>query len=220
MGNFLAAPITEKETTRGGGNGITFAMSNMQGWRSSMEDAHVTAINPKGLPEGTAVFAVFDGHGGSLAAELASQKLTDVLSAKFKDAEVFKPNTTFDPERTGKAMRDAFMELDAEIKLNLFDKSGVETDQSGCTAVAALVTDTHIIVANAGACLTRQARVAACCSPVALTLCAALMVSPCRRLAQRAGQERCHHRDVVRPQARQRECIRDREALTCSRHTC
>lgn len=153
MGNFLAAPITEKETSRGDGNGITFAMSNMQGWRSSMEDAHVTAVNPAGLPEGTAVFAVFDGHGGSLAAELASKKLTDKLADKFKEAEVFKVGTAFDPERAGKAMRDAFMALDADIKQSLVDKNGVETDQSGCTAVAALVTASHIIVANAGACV-------------------------------------------------------------------
>lgn len=145
MGNFLASPITEKDTAGGAGNGIVFAMSNMQGWRSTMEDAHITALNPEGLPPGTALFAVFDGHGGTLTAEMASRDLTAMLAAKFKDAGAFKDGQLADPERAGRAMRDAYMELDRQIRKDL-DAS----DQSGCTAVSALVTKTHIIVANAG----------------------------------------------------------------------
>lgn len=37
MGAFLDTPITEKETKSGVGNGLVFATSTMQGWRSSME---------------------------------------------------------------------------------------------------------------------------------------------------------------------------------------
>ena len=37
----------------------------MQGWRKSMEDAHIT--NTKDLGNGRSLFAVFDGHGGKLA---------------------------------------------------------------------------------------------------------------------------------------------------------
>ena len=33
----------------------------MQGWRKSMEDAHICEIN---LGDGNAFFGVFDGHGG------------------------------------------------------------------------------------------------------------------------------------------------------------
>jgi serine/threonine protein phosphatase PrpC len=35
----------------------------MQGWRKSMEDAHICEIN---LGDGNAFFGVFDGHGGKL----------------------------------------------------------------------------------------------------------------------------------------------------------
>jgi serine/threonine protein phosphatase PrpC len=35
----------------------------MQGWRKSMEDAHIADLNVDG--KGTAVFGVFDGHGGT-----------------------------------------------------------------------------------------------------------------------------------------------------------
>ncbi len=33
----------------------------MQGWRKSMEDAHIAITN---LTEDVALFGVFDGHGG------------------------------------------------------------------------------------------------------------------------------------------------------------
>ncbi|KAJ8561659.1 hypothetical protein ON010_g8019 [Phytophthora cinnamomi] len=45
-------------------------------------------------------------------------------------------------------MRDAFMELDASIRKTFDENFG--SDQSGCTAIAALVTPSHIIVANSG----------------------------------------------------------------------
>ena len=35
----------------------------MQGWRKSMEDAHIANLD---LPGGVSVFGVFDGHGGKL----------------------------------------------------------------------------------------------------------------------------------------------------------
>lgn len=33
-----------------------------KGWRTSMEDAHISKLN---LIEGVHLFAVFDGHGGT-----------------------------------------------------------------------------------------------------------------------------------------------------------
>jgi hypothetical protein len=33
----------------------------MQGWRKSMEDAHIAHLD---LPGGVSLFGVFDGHGG------------------------------------------------------------------------------------------------------------------------------------------------------------
>lgn len=42
MGNLLPSPITEKETHRGETDDrLQFAVSSMQGWRVSMEDAHI-----------------------------------------------------------------------------------------------------------------------------------------------------------------------------------
>ena len=35
----------------------------MQGWRNTMEDSHIAALE---LPNGVSFFGVYDGHGGML----------------------------------------------------------------------------------------------------------------------------------------------------------
>ncbi|CEG35312.1 protein phosphatase [Plasmopara halstedii] len=149
MGNFLTTPITEKDTDGGEGNGLFFGLATMQGWRTGMEDAHVAQINPEGLPQGCSLFAVFDGHGGRLAADLAAEGITKEFAAVMK-SDIFPGGKAegADPKKIGKAMRDAFMNLDQNIR-KTFDEN-YASDQSGCTAITALVTPTHIIVANSG----------------------------------------------------------------------
>jgi len=39
-GAYLSEPITEKETTSGEDSRLRYGVSSMQGWRTSMEDAH------------------------------------------------------------------------------------------------------------------------------------------------------------------------------------
>ncbi|RLN02464.1 hypothetical protein BBJ28_00016892 [Nothophytophthora sp. Chile5] len=148
MGNFLATPIIEKDTEEGAGNGVTYAIASMQGWRTGMEDAHVAELSPEGLPEGCSVFAVFDGHGGHLAAELASRKLTSGFAAVMKSVFPDGKLGNADPKKIGEAMGEAFMALDKDL-YSTFEKE-YGSDQSGCTAIAAFLTPTHIIVANAG----------------------------------------------------------------------
>ncbi|GMF13124.1 unnamed protein product [Phytophthora lilii] len=149
MGNFLATPITEKDTQSGRGNGLEFGLATMQGWRTGMEDAHVAQLEPAGLPAGCSLFAVFDGHGGRLAADLAADRLTEQL-AKTMTTDVLPGGKAegADPQKIGRAMRDAFMNLDQDIRESFEKNYG--SDLSGCTAIAALITPTHIIVANSG----------------------------------------------------------------------
>ena len=42
---------------------MLYACSEMQGWRNTMEDAHITRAD---LTEEVSVFGVFDGHGGRI----------------------------------------------------------------------------------------------------------------------------------------------------------
>lgn len=49
----------------------------MQGWRKTMEDAHIA--DTESLGEGRSLFAVFDGHGGKEAAIFAGRHYVNTL---------------------------------------------------------------------------------------------------------------------------------------------
>ena len=155
MGNLLGAPVTEKETHVGTVEGydIDFAVSSMQGWRVHMEDAHITepriyAMEPKNTEKenggkeyytkielpGHSLYAVFDGHGGTFAANYAGKNMCRVLSMQPKFLEYAKfvkgrPEKEATMESSAQkvqflrsgldllegALRDTFVELDKEI---------------------------------------------------------------------------------------------------------
>mmetsp|Transcript_28171 Transcript_28171/g.76374 ORF Transcript_28171/g.76374 Transcript_28171/m.76374 type:complete len:152 (-) Transcript_28171:1498-1953(-) len=98
MGNLLSAPVTEKETHQGvtKDEQLKFGLSSMQGWRVHMEDAHIAegdlyALDASGngtstkisLP-GHALFAVYDGHGGTFAAMYSGNNFLRILSKQTK----------------------------------------------------------------------------------------------------------------------------------------
>jgi len=49
----------------------------MQGWRTNMEDAHITISDLGGDHEGLSIFGVFDGHGGREVAQFCRTHLPD-----------------------------------------------------------------------------------------------------------------------------------------------
>merc|ERR1712153_262164 len=141
MGAFLDKPITEKKTSKTSGNGLTATSSHMQGWRVSMEDAHIQMFG-LGQHRDINLFGVFDGHGGSYAAQFTAAKLAENIlnTSQWNDSEVMAVETL------GEALRQAALDLD------LRDEPPVRSgeDHSGTTAVFGLVTSTHIIIANIG----------------------------------------------------------------------
>ncbi|KAM3571329.1 hypothetical protein VYU27_006622 [Nannochloropsis oceanica] len=76
MGAYLSTPITDKESEDGEGGHIRYGVSAMQGWRRSMEDAHVAVPALKG-DERAAIFGVFDGHGGREVAHFVARHLVE-----------------------------------------------------------------------------------------------------------------------------------------------
>jgi len=138
MGQTLSVPATDKISTTGGDARFLYAVSEMQGWRISMEDTHAHVLE---LEEGTdkpnSFFAVYDGHGGSAASKFAGQAVHKRLTTEVAYRE----------GRWADAMKDAFLGADADLKAD----PGHARDPSGCTAVATLVThDRKLICANAG----------------------------------------------------------------------
>ena len=193
MGNLLGAPVTEKETKGGKTNcGLSYGLSSMQGWRIHMEDAHICQTEVYAeyeesnketmkIPlEGTSLFAVFDGHAGSFAAEFSEETFMNVLSRNSKFVEYAKcmkeenTNNKTQEEMVSHdrrlldlledALSTTFLEFDSLLYATVTSKSKVTEDingeeeedearmcdDSGTTAVVVLLTPRWIICANAG----------------------------------------------------------------------
>ncbi|KAI8499276.1 Protein phosphatase 1G [Branchiostoma belcheri] len=76
MGAYLSEPKLDKDSADGGTARLSYGVSAMQGWRISMEDAHNCIPE---FDEKTALFAVYDGHGGAEVAEYCAKYLPDHL---------------------------------------------------------------------------------------------------------------------------------------------
>lgn len=144
MGNFLDAPITEKNTYRATYDCGNMGCSEMQGWRKDMEDQHITKVMPS--LNDHLLLAVFDGHGGKSAAIYAERHLITVI----ENTEEWKRylNGERSPEVAGEALSSAFLRIDDDMRA--FQRTPEAGDSSGCTAVVCMVTPMHIICANAG----------------------------------------------------------------------
>lgn len=123
-------PITKKTTVRGRVQQARisdYAFSGMQGWRMTMEDAHMvcTEIPVEGrdepLSKGHAIFGVMDGHGGDLTSEFAADNFMSVLSSNpnlKKYARMSSEDQSNVPgiECLRAALADTFSRLDVEIR--------------------------------------------------------------------------------------------------------
>jgi protein phosphatase 2C family protein 2/3 len=138
MGQTLSAPATKKNTETGEDARFFFSVSDMQGWRITMEDAHAAVLDLDQQPDkSNSFFAVYDGHGGSTVAKFAGKHVHQRLVTE----------ESYQAGDYGKALQQAFLGTDEDLLAN----PGHTRDPSGCTAVAALVThDNKIYVANAG----------------------------------------------------------------------
>ncbi|KAI8072783.1 phosphatase 2C-domain-containing protein [Gongronella butleri] len=135
MGQTLSEPVTEKHTTSGSSKRLLWGSSGMQGWRITMEDAHTTITDYKGTLN--SFFAVFDGHGGSEVAKYSGEH----LYKRILDSDAFKQGKL----RT--ALKEGFLGIDQDLRAD----PQYENVNSGCTAVAALITkENDLYVANAG----------------------------------------------------------------------
>ncbi|KAI0822265.1 PP2C-domain-containing protein [Trametes gibbosa] len=139
-GQTLSIPATDKTTEQGGNGKFVYGVSEMQGWRITMEDAHTAVLNlddQTSESETNTFFAVYDGHGGSAVAQYAGEH----LHHRLVQDEAYKG------KNWQLALKNAFLGTDEDIRSN----PKFARDSSGCTAVAALVTkEGNIYVANAG----------------------------------------------------------------------
>lgn len=151
MGNSLAQAQTVKHTQRlSSSTGIEVGSTGMQGWRTEMEDTHVSVDMPS-QPDHV-FLAVFDGHGGSETALIAANKIVNIFEQSVNWKKYLEKGAT-DFDLIALAFRETYLNIDDDLKKRQQIKSLSKeepVDMSGCTAVSAIITPTHIICANAG----------------------------------------------------------------------
>ena len=139
MGNQLIHPVIDKVTSTFRANDIIAGISEMQGFRNSMEDTHIATTIPS-APDHT-LFAVFDGHGGDASAKFAKEHFVETLS---QSPEWLTYLATKSPVHLTDALANCFICIDTDMRN---DPTILDT---GCTAVVVIVTPTMIVCANAG----------------------------------------------------------------------
>ncbi|XP_030054450.1 LOW QUALITY PROTEIN: protein phosphatase 1G [Microcaecilia unicolor] len=102
MGAYLSQPNTVKNSSDGGNHRLNYGFSAMQGWRVSMEDAHNCIPE---LDSETAMFSVYDGHGGEEVALYCAKYLPEII----KDQKAYKEG------KLQKALEDAFLAIDDKL---------------------------------------------------------------------------------------------------------
>jgi len=162
--------VTQKNCSDGLKGYVAWSASEMQGWRESMEDAHVTiaslrdAVTVSHMSETSTVdngwsnvglFGVFDGHGGFQVAKFCERHLPEAIASR--------PSSNI-----GTAMSEAFVEMDQLLKdplglrelkrLTALAKTSSRRTRRfrgsaegiGSTAVLCCVTPSCLVVANCG----------------------------------------------------------------------
>jgi len=114
MGAYLSSPSLTKETSSGTcpnptnkSSIVTWSATSMQGWRKTMEDAHITTTSCPSTSgtNDTMVFSVFDGHGGSEVALFCEKHFVEELVKRkeWKEGDV------------GKSLVETFHKLDEMV---------------------------------------------------------------------------------------------------------
>ncbi|KAM3360802.1 protein phosphatase 2C 50 isoform X2 [Capsicum galapagoense] len=104
------------------------------------------------------LFGVYDGHGGSQVASYCHERLHMALAHEIDIVKEVSHNVSVNwKEQWSKAFLNCFCRVDDEVGGFCSETDGIEPDLSaiapesvGSTAVVALVSPTHIIVANCG----------------------------------------------------------------------
>ncbi|KAK3165945.1 hypothetical protein QOZ80_1AG0039650 [Eleusine coracana subsp. coracana] len=136
-----------------------FGVTSVCGRRREMEDA--VSIRPDFLPGAAAgkhhFFGVFDGHGCSHVATMCQDRMHEVVADEHKNA-----GSAGEEAAWKGVMERSFARLDEQAASWATSRSGDEPacrceqqmpsrcDHVGSTAVVAVVSSTHIVVANAG----------------------------------------------------------------------
>jgi serine/threonine protein phosphatase PrpC len=135
MGPYLSQPDVKKVTEMGADARFQYSATSMQGWRNQQEDSHIADLK---LPNGEAIFGVFDGHGGKEVAVWVEKKFVET----FKKLPEYKNGDYENALRKCFIMMDEMMQKDSSVASSCMS--------TGCTACVCLITKDSVICANSG----------------------------------------------------------------------
>mmetsp|Transcript_7162 Transcript_7162/g.13858 ORF Transcript_7162/g.13858 Transcript_7162/m.13858 type:complete len:320 (+) Transcript_7162:45-1004(+) len=165
MGVLLSKPNTEKVYDEGAVGNVKYAACSMQGWRTSMEDAHTAELEFDSNK--SCFFGVYDGHAGTDVA---------IYSSRFLHQNV-KSSPAYAKKDFNTALKEGFLKTDADLRLDSgmvecakirrevarsktqgsdddedddVDEDSSSLTESGSTAVTVLLTGKELYCANAG----------------------------------------------------------------------
>ncbi|KAJ1290793.1 hypothetical protein BS78_02G270300 [Paspalum vaginatum] len=179
MGVYLSTPKTDKLSADGENSRVRFGLSSMQGWRTTMEDAHAAFPDLDGC---TSFFGVYDGHGGKAVSKFCARHLhkqvlvNDANSSGDLPASVYKAFLRMDEMMKGQRgwrelteLGDKGNKISGMLEGIIWSPKGGDSDKlgedwgteegpnsnfpgptSGSTACVAVIRNNQLIVANAG----------------------------------------------------------------------
>lgn len=173
MGQQLEKPILAKDSSSALPNnrpGLAWCATDMQGWRSGMEDAHICLPELPAPWDSVAMFGVLDGHGGEQVAKFSKRHLPEELHSCLCKTRPMGHRAVPESDLR-QALTHSFHEMDellrsgnyaAELKAltnppcreltrPMPVKNGpVDCNMVGCTCNICCITDEYILCANAG----------------------------------------------------------------------
>ncbi|KAL2547626.1 putative protein phosphatase 2C 24 [Forsythia ovata] len=143
-----------KEETGAAGEGLKFGQISMMGRRRVMEDA-VSVAPPWKVGGAYAFFAVYDGHGGCMAAEICGERLHKCVDENVEKEKKSPEDKSFNWE---KVMVECFRSMDEVVAKdkggdgNVVEEGGSSVSETtvGSTALVVLVGADEVVVANCG----------------------------------------------------------------------
>mmetsp|Transcript_7766 Transcript_7766/g.13781 ORF Transcript_7766/g.13781 Transcript_7766/m.13781 type:complete len:432 (+) Transcript_7766:24-1319(+) len=109
MGAYLSQPVRTKESSSGHCKWHRWGASEMQGWRTNMEDAHVSHSDLGEDLSDLAFFGVFDGHGGAEVAAFCREHLLEDVRRRLR---LSPPGSRRSEENLAKVFTESFHQMD------------------------------------------------------------------------------------------------------------
>lgn len=134
---------------------LSWAASELRGWRPAMEDAHCAILGLAAPLESHALFGVFDGHGGAAVSRRAADDLPgEVAAAAAADAgdSGAKPGAADDGGIAGRALKTALLSLDAAIRESGADRPGFLPASSGGGPIPSDVRNAYALMGSTAIC--------------------------------------------------------------------